>query len=150
MGIAVTHNAEKTQKVLLTDPSGAAGGLAEKAVAEGPSAGVSMLWNVGGPVRLVIAAIVALQVLVPLIQLGAPPARFGFQMYSGLGGAQIGALDAKGDAVNIDHKKIVAGGLRPDLLWVQRLPEAVCERVPAAAQVVVTQGSEKRTLSCEP
>lgn len=113
------------------------------------SAGVKLLWSSGRSVRLLLGTIVAIQVLVPLVALGDPPARFGFQMYSGIGGAMIIAVDGDGDSIELDHEKIVAGGLRPDLPWVERLPEAVCERVPAAAEVTVIQGSEARTVLCK-
>lgn len=113
-------------------------------------AGLNMLWSFGGSLRVVVFSIVAVQLLVPLIALAHPPARFGFQMYSGVGGVAVSVLDGQGDPIEFDHETVVAGEFRPDLFWVERLPEAVCERVPAAAQVTVSQGRETRTVSCDP
>lgn len=99
--------------------------------------------------RLVMVAIV-LQLVVPAIAFARePPSRFGFQMYSGVGGAEVEARDAAGRSIEIDLSYLLAGSMRPELDWTVRLPEYVCVNVPAAATVTVRQSSRRRTLTCD-
>lgn len=98
--------------------------------------------------RWVLAAVVV-QVAVPGIVLVAsePPSRFGFQMYSGMGSATVEARTSDGRLVELPDD-LLAGMMRPDVPWLSRLPEHVCERVPQAARVTVEQNGERREVTC--
>lgn len=103
-----------------------------------------------GPCGYVVGAVIALQVTVPAIALfHEPPARFGFQMYSAQGGVEVTALDQRGAALDIDLGSIVAGSLRPELNWMQVLPDEVCQQAPDAVRVIVEQDEHKATVSCD-
>ncbi|WP_139318597.1 hypothetical protein [Kocuria sp. CNJ-770] len=103
-----------------------------------------------GPCGYVVGAVIALQVTVPAIALfHEPPARFGFQMYSAQGGAEVTALDQRGVALDIDLGSMVAGSLRPELNWMQALPDRICQQTPEAMQVIVEQDERKSTVLCD-
>ena len=92
--------------------------------------------------------IVAAQVLVPTLVLlgGEVPSRFGFHMYSRSTLVEIVAVDASGKELAVDRD--IVANLRGDLRWTGRLPEYVCERMPEAAAVTVTQLEKSRTVTC--
>jgi hypothetical protein len=99
--------------------------------------------------RLVLAVLM-LQVLVPLVAFMAePPTRFGFQMYSGLGGTTVEAQGIAGEPIDVDLSKLLAGTMRPELDWMAGLPEHVCANVESAATVTVEQSTRQRTVTCD-
>ncbi len=103
----------------------------------------------GRPAAFLVAALL-LQVAAPFAAfLGEPPQRFGFQMYAGTGGAWIEAHDADGKPVKLEWSSLIAGSLRPELDWTDRLPEHVCLTVPGVATVTVEQPRRERTISCD-
>lgn len=96
-----------------------------------------------------VLAVVCLQFAVPMIAfMGDPPARFGFQMYSGLGHVNVRAVDGRGEEINIDLSTEVAGLVRPDLDWLGVLPERVCMAAPSAVTVTVEQSGRQRSVKC--
>lgn len=99
--------------------------------------------------RYALVAVVVAQFAVPAVALlNDPPSRFGFQMYSGLGGAKVKAVDADGQPVKIIWRETVAGILRPDLTWADVLPEKICETTSAAVAVTIEEDGRQRTLRC--
>ena len=107
----------------------------------------------GRPRRLwrprLIAAAVVLQVAVPAVALAhGVPSRFGFHMYSGrTPGLAVEVLDVAGRPLVVDLDDYVASG-RPELDWTAVLPEAICARTPAAAEVSVRSRDHERSISC--
>lgn len=96
-----------------------------------------------------MVAVIGLQVALPAIALvNDPPARFGFQMYSALGGVSLEAVDAAGKPVDVDLESIVAGTLRPEFDWTGVLPERICQATPDAVQVTVEQDGVRRDVRC--
>jgi hypothetical protein len=94
--------------------------------------------------------VIALQIAVPTVALMLPPPqRFGFQMYSGLGGVAVSVTDDDGVERDLDSPEQFVGKLRPELDWLPTLPEAVCEAVPEAAVVRVEQSGRERTVECD-
>lgn len=83
----------------------------------------------------------ALLFLVPtvVLLLGSKPDRFGFQMYSGYGVPSATWTDADGAEHGIDLSDVVARP-RGEIEWTAVLPEELCERIPGAVAVEVTQG----------
>jgi hypothetical protein len=103
-----------------------------------------------GPAGWAICAVVAAQVAVPAVALlDEPPTRFGFQMYSAMGEVTVEAVDARGEPVDVAPETLVAGTLRPDADWTGVLPERVCDAVPEASSVTVTQPDNRRTVTCD-
>lgn len=96
-----------------------------------------------------LAAVIAVQVLVPLVALlgSEPPTRLGFQMYSGVGELVIQVEDRDGNKMDVDLGQVLAAPPRVELDWTHRLPEALC-RFAGAARVTVTQPSAARTVNC--
>ena len=106
------------------------------------------LGRVGAKGYVVLAA-VAVQFAVPAIALmGELPARFGFQMYSGLGGINVRAVDVHGEEITVDLGTEVAEPLRPELDWLGVLPESACAAAPTAVQVTVEQSGRQRSVTC--
>ncbi len=109
------------------------------------------LVSAGWPGVLVAAAIAA-QFLVPFAALGAsaPPTRFGFQMYSGMGGALAQQTDTQGRTSDIDLARMMVT-FRAELDWSD-LPERLCAVSPSAATITVktvnTTGPHERTVTC--
>ena len=78
-----------------------------------------------------VVAVIALQVAVPMAALlRPPPQKFGFQMYSGLGGVTVSVVDGDGDAEKLNDVEQIVGKLRPEIDWLQLLPESVCTAIP--------------------
>jgi hypothetical protein len=99
---------------------------------------------------VVVVLVIVLQVAVPAVALMLPPPqRFGFQMYSGLGGVAVSIVDDEDVATAFDGAELLVGKLRPELDWLPTLPEAVCEAVPEAATVRVEQSGRERTVECD-
>jgi hypothetical protein len=99
---------------------------------------------------LLVALVIAVQVAVPTVALLLPPPqRFGFQMYSGIGGIGVTVIDSGGDETAFDDAMQLVGELRPEIDWLPTLPEAVCDAVPDAVQVRVEQTDRKRTVECD-
>lgn len=97
-----------------------------------------------------LVALILVQISVPLAAfMGEPPTRFGFQMYSAMGWTSVEIVDSDGAPIAFDHDTAVAGVLRPELDWTQRLPEHLCRTVPAAAAVTVRQPTDARTITCD-
>jgi len=103
-----------------------------------------------GTKRAVLIAVVVAQFVVPMIALlgSTPPTRFGFQMYSAQGWTKVKIYDDSGHRIAFDQSEHVAGLLRPEIDWTQRLPEHVCRSVPRAARVVVEQPEQRRDHRC--
>jgi hypothetical protein len=95
--------------------------------------------------------VIALQIAVPLVALvgSDPPTRFGFQMYSGLGGVDVQIKDHDGELVPFDLHATLADLVRPELDWTSRLPAYLCTKVPEAATVTVRQGDQESTATCD-
>lgn len=97
---------------------------------------------------MAVAAVIVLQVSVPAVALLLPPPqRFGFQMYSGLGGVRVTVTDVDGRDAPFDAPQLV-GELRPEIDWLPALPERVCEALPDAVRVRVEQSDRERTVEC--
>jgi hypothetical protein len=63
--------------------------------------------------------VIALQIAVPTVALVLPPSqRFGFQMYSGLGGVAVSVTDDDGVERDLDSPEQLVGKLRPELDWL--------------------------------
>ncbi|CAA9331174.1 MAG: hypothetical protein AVDCRST_MAG72-341 [uncultured Nocardioidaceae bacterium] len=99
--------------------------------------------------RLVLLVLVA-QAVFPFAAFTAePPTRFGFQMYSGIGGTSVDVRDETGASIDVDLEAVVPGSLRPELDWTALLPEHLCRRVAGAEEVEVAQLDRRRTLRCD-
>jgi hypothetical protein len=98
----------------------------------------------------VVVAVIVLQFAVPLVAfVGGPlPTRFGFQMYSGLGGTSVEVLDSDGRALPADWHDYVASLPRPDLDWSTRLPAHLCAQLPDAASVVLRRSGRESVVAC--
>lgn len=97
-----------------------------------------------------VVAVIVLQLAVPTIAfMGKPPARFGFQMYSGIGAVSVTAVDDRGEKIPVDVNAELAGLLRPDLDWTGALPERICVASPSAVRVTVEQSGRQRTIQCD-
>ena len=97
-----------------------------------------------------LGAVIALQVAVPTVALvfGDPPAMFSFPMYSGRGQVTVHVLDDQGNQLPYQQWSKVAGD-RPEIDWTRYLPEHLCEVVPHAHTVTVTQQGREGRLTCE-
>ncbi len=88
------------------------------------------------------------QIVVPTIALlSPPPAKFGFQMYSGIGGVSAQVVHDDGRTEHLDPRPFVAK-YRPDIDWLPALPEAMCSGIPTAVEVLVEQDGRIRSLTC--
>ena len=97
-----------------------------------------------------MALVIAIQVAVPIVAfLLPPPQRFGFQMYSGLGGVGVSVIDREGVESSFEDASQLVGELRPEIDWVATLPESVCVAVPDAVRVRVEQSDRERTVECD-
>lgn len=70
-------------------------------------------------------------------------------MYSGLGGVGVTIIDSEGVESTFEDASQLVGELRPEIDWVETLPETVCGTVPQAVQVRVEQSDRERTLECD-
>ena len=97
-----------------------------------------------------LGAVIGLQVAVPTaaLVLGDPPAMFSFPMYSGRGQVSVQVLDEQGNELPYHQWSKVAGD-RPEIDWTEYLPEHLCEVVPGAHQVTVTQQGRESRVTCE-
>lgn len=96
-----------------------------------------------------LAVVIGVQIVVPALALvDDPPARFGFQMYSALGGTSLEAFNASGKLIDVNLDSLVAGSLRPELDWTEVLPERVCGSIPEAVRVTVEQNGVRRDVQC--
>ncbi|WP_110242019.1 hypothetical protein [Nocardioides gilvus] len=95
-----------------------------------------------------VAALVAVQVGVPayLLLVGEQPRRLGFQMYSGVGSANIDAVDGEGESIELPEE--ITQHMRVDVPWLEHLPEQICEVEPRSVSVTVVHGSAERTVTC--
>ena len=57
-------------------------------------------------------------------------------------------INDEGDAEEFNDVEQIVSKLRPEIDWLQSLPEAVCTAVPDAAGVRVEQAGRKRTVEC--
>ena len=97
-----------------------------------------------------VAVVIVLQVATPAIALmGTKPARFGFQMYSGLGAVKVTAVNDRAENIPVNPEAEIAGLLRPDVDWTGVLPERICDSYPSAARVTVEQPGRQRTIECD-
>lgn len=96
-----------------------------------------------------LIAVIGVQIALPALALvNDPPARFGFQMYSALGGVSLETVNADGETIDVDLEDIVAGSLRPEFDWTRVLPERVCQATPEAVEVTVEQDGIRRGVQC--
>lgn len=89
-------------------------------------------------VRLLAVAVFALPAA--LLVLADPPARFGFQMYSGYGTLTASWTDGDGE----QHPVMLADHLaspRREVDWTTTLPSRLCPRLPGAVEVEVRQAA---------
>ncbi|MEV1131949.1 hypothetical protein [Agromyces sp. NPDC049794] len=99
---------------------------------------------------LALALVIALQIAVPTVALLLPPPqRFGFQMYSGLGGVTLSVVDSDGVETTFDDTDQLVGKFRPEIDWLPSLPEAVCYAIPHAVRVHAVQADRERTVECD-
>lgn len=100
---------------------------------------------------LLLGCFVIAQVAVPTYALTQPPpARFGFQMYSGYGEGSISVLEANGSELDVDYSTLLPRNLRPELDWSLHLPEHFCEALPDAATIVIEQdGRSGSRVACD-
>lgn len=87
-------------------------------------------------VRVLVAAVFV--VPAALLALADPPARFGFQMYSGYGTLTTSWTDGDGE----QHPVTIADHLaspRREVDWTTTLPSRLCPRLPGAVAVEVRQ-----------
>lgn len=99
-----------------------------------------------------LVAVIVLQFAIPFVALVASerPTRFGFQMYSGLGGPTVEIRDHEGDLVPYDWRKAIASLPRPDLDWgSSQLPAYLCDTVPGAQTVTVRRNDHESVVTCE-
>ncbi|WP_130351918.1 hypothetical protein [Agromyces ramosus] len=97
-----------------------------------------------------VLAVIAVQIAVPFVALMLPPPqKFGFQMFSGLGGARVFVVDDEGAVRELDDVEQTVGKVRPDIDWLPTLPEAVCIAVPEAVEVRVEQSGRERSVVCD-
>jgi hypothetical protein len=99
---------------------------------------------------MALMAVIGLQVAVPLFAMlfQEPPARFAFPMYSGQGLVDVVIQDAHGKEVPFEAGTVIAG-FRPELNWVDHLPEYLCRAVPTAHTVTVVQKGRTSRLICD-
>lgn len=101
----------------------------------------------------IVAAVIVAQFSVPLVVLTVqqPPARWGWQMYSGLGAVEIVVRDVDGEVLDEQWApKVLPRAMRPELDWSRHLPERICAVVTGAETVTVSQdGREAVTVPCE-
>lgn len=95
-----------------------------------------------------VMAAIALQVSVPagLLLFGDPPNRFGYQMYSAVGGFEVTVVDAQGRAVKIPGNTFAQE--RPEIAWPSHLPQYLCSRLDTAHIVTVTTSTGKQVAEC--
>jgi hypothetical protein len=87
----------------------------------------------------VVAAVVLVQVAVPLWALAQPerPARFGWQMYAGLvTPLEITVVARDGSRRTVAARRVL-GRNRPELSYGERLARHVCRRYPGAEVVSI-------------
>jgi hypothetical protein len=107
-----------------------------------------LFWG-SGLTGCAVVAVIGLQVALPALALvNDPPARFGFQMYSALGGVSLKTVDAAGKPLDVDLESIIAGALRPEFDWTGVLPERICQATPEAVRVTVEQDGVRRDVQC--
>ena len=99
---------------------------------------------------LVLVAVVAVQVAIPAVAATLPlPARFGWQMYSGLGEVPDIAIltldDGTTRGVSVDE--VLANG-RPEIDWGAYLPPYYCGLYPHATSVTLKAGTHRETHEC--
>jgi hypothetical protein len=111
------------------------------------SRAIPVVARLGG---LAVALVILVQITVPTVALLLPPPqRFGFQMYSGLGGIGVTVIDGEGAESAFEDAPQLVGDLRPEIDWLPTLPEAVCDAVPDAVQVRVETSDRERTVECD-
>ncbi|MEF3402631.1 hypothetical protein [Agromyces sp. CCNWLW203] len=97
-----------------------------------------------------ICAVIGLQIAVPLVALfQPPPQKFGFQMYSALGGITAVTVDAGGLEHPVDDFERIVAKNRPEIDWLPSLPEALCEADASAVSVRVEQSGQVRSIECD-
>lgn len=100
-----------------------------------------------------VAGIAGALFVVPaaVLVLADPPARFGFQMYSGYGVATATWTDASGTTHDVDLADHLASPRR-DVDWTTVLPRPLCARIHDAVEVEVRQtargGDRVGTATC--
>lgn len=89
---------------------------------------------------VVVRVLVAAVFVVPaaLLALADPPARFGFQMYSGYGTLTATWVDTDGESHPVDLAEHLASPRR-EVDWTATLPQRLCPRLPGAVEVEVRQ-----------
>lgn len=93
--------------------------------------------------------LLVLQFTVPLAALVLPdkPNRLGWQMYSGLGVANVLVTDQHEMPLDVPWGEVLAKSRRPELDWTQHLPEHLCTHLDEP-ELTVTVGQRSRTVTC--
>lgn len=91
-----------------------------------------------------------LQLAVPGVAFfNEPPARLGWQMYSGLGDLpQIRVKTVDGAVREVAFTDVVASR-RPELNWPEHLPAHVCRAIPDAASVDLIYAEAAQSFECD-
>lgn len=101
--------------------------------------------------RVIVGAFV-LPFLIPFLALvtSAPPTKFGFQMYSGVGTLSAEFVDGAGVVHDVDFGPALVTR-RADIDWIQRLPTHLCKTTPEAVEIRVRQDTigDDRVVSRE-
>lgn len=98
--------------------------------------------------RLVLAAVVCLQVAVPVwATWEGVPHKFGFHMFTGYDPLDVQVVDGNGARLEVEVSDWIVVP-REDIDWTVRLPPLICADVAEAATVTVRQWGTDRTQSC--
>ncbi|MCD2443471.1 hypothetical protein LQ757_14415 [Agromyces sp. SYSU K20354] len=98
---------------------------------------------------IAVLVVIVLQIAIPLVALlQPPPQKFGFQMYSGLGGVTATVVDGDGAERSVTDFDQLVAKYRPDTDWLPLLPEAICDSDADAAEVRVEQSGRVRSIEC--
>jgi hypothetical protein len=101
-----------------------------------------------GLAQWVVTVVIAAQLAVPFMALRQPsPTRFGFQMYSGLGGTVARVTTGSGEQAELDVSDYTTFP-RGEIDWLRYLPPHLCRVYPDAAAVEVSQGADTVRRTC--
>jgi hypothetical protein len=97
----------------------------------------------------VLVAVVAVQIAVPLIAaFQPPPARLGWQMYSGLGTVPTIVLHATDGTVEVVPSGDYASRSRGEIDWAAYLPTWACDTYPDTVSGWITTPRARTDFEC--